>query len=142
MSAGRRERGMRALRWIIAGTFLTTALHYTHNFAEIEQYPPSRFASTEAIQVGIALAWPVLTVVGLIGYRLYARGRDAPARVCLLAYSLLGFFTLGHFFEGDLGIAPFWYATVFTDALAGLALVAFVLWSRLGSVSAASPGRA
>ena len=41
-----------------------------------------------------------------------------------------------HFLDGSPDIAPFWYATIFTDGLAGMAIVAFTAWSAL-----AGPGR-
>ena len=44
-------------------------------------------------------------------------------------YSLTGLVTLGHFIYGNPKIPAFFYATLFTDALTGLAVLAFALWS-------------
>ena len=64
--------------------------------------------------------------------RLYSRGRFGPAYACLLAYALLGLTTPAQFVDGSPDIALFWYATIFTDGLAGLAILMFTAWSALG----------
>ena len=80
------------------------------------------------MKVAIVLSWP-LTAIGLYGYRLYAAGRFREAHICLLLYAPLGLLTPAHFLYGDPDIPAFFYATIFTDALAGLAVVGFVVWS-------------
>jgi len=121
--------GLNALRWIIGATIVSTALHYTHNFVAIEDYPQSDLASNTAVQVAIVLSWPILTALGLYGYRLYERGRLREAQACLLTYSLLGLVTLGHFLDGTPDIPAVFFATIFTDFLCGLALIGFVAWT-------------
>ncbi len=123
------ETRLSVLRLIIAFTAISTALHYAHNYFQIEHYPPADFATNNTIKVAILISWPLLTAIGMLGYALYARRGYAPAYVCLIAYSLLGLVTLGHFTEGSPHIGPFWYATIFTDAIGGVALLAFVAWS-------------
>ena len=81
-------------------------------------------------------SWPLLTAIGLLGYRLYSRRRYPAAHACLTLYSLTGIATLGHFLDGSPNIPAFWYATIFTDGLAGFAVLAFTAWS----VLATSPG--
>jgi hypothetical protein len=107
----------------------STAIHYTHNFVEIDQYPPSGVVGNGFVQGAILLSWPLLTAIGLIGYRAYARRRYPTAHACLVTYSFLGLVTVGHFLNGVPDIAPVFFATIFTDGLAGLALVAFTAWS-------------
>jgi hypothetical protein len=114
-----------ALRLILGFSIVSTAVHYTHNFVEMDQYP----GGGTAVKVAILLSWPVLTAIGLYGYRLYARGRFHEAHVCLLLYAPLGLLTPAHFLYGEPDIPRFFYATLFTDALAGLAVVGFVVWS-------------
>lgn len=125
------------LGWILAFSVVSTAAHFTHNFVEVDQYP-DELVSGEVIRAAILVSWPLLTAVGLLGYALYARGRYLPAHVCLAVYSLLGISTLGHFLDGPPDIAPLWFATIFTDALAGAAILAFVLLSARETASAAS----
>ena len=80
----------------------------------------------------VVLFWPVLTAIGLLGYRLYKRGRYYPAHVCLAIYSVTGLSTLAHFLGGTPKIPPFFFATIFTDGLAGLSILAFVVVSARG----------
>jgi len=113
---------------ILAGT-ASTGAHYTHNYLEIEHYPRSDLISNAVIQAGILVSWPLLTAVGLAGYRLYALRKYRAAQVCLALYSPLGLITLGHFLFGSPDIPAFWYATIFTDALTSLGVLAFAAWS-------------
>lgn len=121
----------RLLATIVAFTLASTALHYSHNYLQIEHYPPADFATNHTIQIAILISWPALTVAGLLGFWLYTRGLMPSAYACLITYSALGLVTLGHFTEGSPQIPPFWYATIFTDAVGGLAILAFVAWSVL-----------
>ena len=121
---------LNALKAILAFTILSTGLHFTHNFVAIDQYPDS-FVSGGVLQVAILLFWPLFTAIALLGYRLYAQGRYSYAHACLLGYSFFALTTLGHFLDGSPDIAPFWFATIFTDALGGLATLAFTLSSML-----------
>lgn len=122
--------GVTALRAIIAFNLLSTSLHYTHNFVMAGCYPTVfPFVDATAYRIGIIIFWPLLTAIGLRGYRLYRAGETRRPRRMLAAYSLLGLTTLGHFFGGNPDIPPFFYATLFTDFLAGSALLAFVAWT-------------
>ena len=116
---------MTALRVILGFSILSTAAHYTHNFVYAEDYP----GSGPAVKVAIVLSWPLLTAIAIYGYRLYAAGRFREAHVCLLLYAPLALLTPAHFLYGEPDIPAFFYATIFTDGLAGLAVVGFVVWS-------------
>jgi hypothetical protein len=113
------------LRGIFAFSILSTGAHYSHNFVAMDDYP----GGGPAVKVAIVLSWPLLTAIGLYGYRLYAEGRYHDARIHLLIYSLTGLITPLHFVYGSPDIPPFWYATIFTDFVAGAAIIAFVVWS-------------
>ncbi len=122
------DRRLRLLRGLLAFGIVSTGVHFTHNFVAIDQYP-SGFISDGVIQVAIVVSWPLLTAVGIVGYRLYAHGRYASAHPCLLSWSVLGLLTPFHFLNGNPDIALPFYVTIFTDGLAGLAMVGFVAWS-------------
>ena len=125
-----RRPGTRALQVIIAFNLVSTAIHYSHNFVEASSYPPVfPFVNETAYKVGIVVFWPLLTALGLWAYRLYARGETRRPRVLLTAYAILGFSTIGHFLGGEPQIAPFPYATIFTDFFGGSALLVFVAWT-------------
>ena len=116
---------VRALRLILCFSILSTAAHYTHNFIRADDYP----GSGPAVQLAIVLSWPLLTAIGLYGYRLYAGGRFREAHVCLLLYAPLGILTPAHFLYGEPDIPPFFYITIVTDGIAGMGIVGFVIWS-------------
>ncbi len=125
------DQGQRllALRVILAAGIASTAIHYAHNFVAVADYPGPHGAMDTVTRVAIAIAWPTLTAIGLLGYRRYAQRRYREAQACLLIYSITGLATLGHFAYGSPDIPALFYATLFTDALTALAVVAFVLWS-------------
>ncbi len=117
------------LKAILAASMLSTAIHYTDNFVQVKSYPGPGGSFYTVVRVAIVIGWPLLTAIGLIGYRRYREHRYQEARVCLCVYSLTGLVTLGHFIYGNPKIPGFFYATLFTDTLCGLAVLAFVLWS-------------
>jgi hypothetical protein len=123
------RRRLTLLKTIIAASMLSTAIHYTHNFIAVNRYPGPGGSFYTVVRVAIVVGWPLLTAIGLVGYRRYRERRYSEAHVCLSVYSLTGLATLGHFIYGNPKIPAFFYATLFTDALAGLAVLAFVLWS-------------
>ena len=123
------DRRLVLLRWLLGASVVSTALHFTHNFVAIEQYPQSEAVSNTATQVAIVVAWPIFTAIGLLGLLRYTQGRLAAAHLLLAVYALLPLSTLGHYTTGNPDIAPFWYATIITDRLLGIALLAFVVWS-------------
>jgi hypothetical protein len=128
------------LQAILGATILSTAIHYTHNFIEVHRYPGPHGAFDTITRVLIVLTWPVLTGIGLVAYRRYREGRYLQARVGLAIYSTTGLVTLGHFIFGSPHIPALFYATLFTDALAGLAVLTFAL--RYAQPDAAVPERA
>jgi hypothetical protein len=130
--------GLTALKVILGAGILSTAIHYTHNFIAVSHYPGPKSLYT-AVRILIVVAWPLLTYIGLTGYRRYREGRDREARVCLSVYSLTGLATLGHFLYGNPHIPAFFYATLFTDALTGLAVLGFVAWSAGVDAGAGAP---
>ncbi|HEV2812693.1 MAG TPA: hypothetical protein VGW10_05510 [Solirubrobacteraceae bacterium] len=120
--------GTRILKWIVGFGALTTAVHFTHNFVKIEDYPESPIPDW-VVQAAIVVSWPVFTWIAIRGYRLYAERGVGAARPWLLWYAAFTLFSLGHFTEGNPDIPPVFYATIFTDVLAGVLVVAFVAWA-------------
>lgn len=119
------------LAGILVTSIISTGFHYAHNYFEIDQYPDASWVSNSTTQAAIVVFWPLLTAAGIAGYWLYSRRRYFAAHVGLAIYSLTGLATLGHFMDGNPDIGPVWYATIFTDALVGIAMLAFVGWSIL-----------
>jgi hypothetical protein len=118
------HRSKTLLGVVLALGIVSTATHYAHNYAMPELYPPGNVAVT---RIGVLVSWPLLTAVGLWGYRLYAEGRFRAARWALIAYSPLGISTIFHFAAGVPQVPPFFFATIFTDFITGLAVLFFAL---------------
>ncbi len=120
--------GKGALKAILAFGIASTAIHFTHNFVEIEDYPASAIPDW-AVQAAIVVSWPLFTWIAIRGYRAYAGRGIAAARPLLVAYGLFALVALGHFTSGSPDIPAVWYATIFTDALAGVLVLGFVAWA-------------
>lgn len=115
------------LKVLLGATICSSALHYTHNFVMASMYPPlpPLFPTPLAFQIGIVIAWPLLTAVGLWGYRQYAAGRLRRAGWALIVYSTVGTTTIGHFLGPIPEIPPFFMVTIFTDFITGAAMLIF-----------------
>ena len=114
------------LKAILAFGIVTTAVHFTHNFVKIEDYPDS-FIPDWVVQTAIVASWPLFTWIAIRGYRLYVEDGIGAARPWLLWYAAWTLFSLGHFTEGNPDVPPVFYATIFTDVLAGVLLAAFLI---------------
>ena len=95
---------------------------------QVDQYPDD-LVSGGVVRVAIVISWPLFTLLALRAYRLYAQGRQREAHPLLFAYAFFCMTTAGHFLDGVPDIAPFWFATIFTDVAAGLAVLAFTVSS-------------
>lgn len=116
------------LRAILAASILSTAIHYTHNFIAVKHYPGPGGSFYTVIRVAIVVAWPLLTYIGLTGYRRFTEGRYQEARAAFITYSYTGLTSILHFAFGNPKIPAFFYATLFTDFLTGLSVLLFALW--------------
>jgi hypothetical protein len=123
------EKGLAPLRVILGFSLLSTAIHYTHNAIRYADYPQLQGVTPLVGGIVVAFVWVLLTAFGWLGYRAYRRGRYLRALAFLLVYSLAGMITLAHFLTGVPRIPAFWFATIFTDAAAGLALWVFLTWA-------------
>jgi hypothetical protein len=133
------DNRIKLLRGLITFSVLSTAIHFTHNFFYVDEYPQASYASNTLTQIGVIVLWPLLTAAGLYGYRLYKERRYTPANLLIGLYSALGLITPLHFTAGNPDIPPFFYATIFTDGLAGLSLLLFALYSVREPLPEASP---
>ena len=123
------DNRVRLLRGLIAFSVLSTAIHFTHNFFYVDEYPQASYTSNTLTQVGVIVLWPLLTAAGLYGYHLYKERRYTTANLLIGAYSALGLITPLHFTAGNPDVPTFFYITIFTDGLAGLFLLLFALYS-------------
>lgn len=123
------EKGLTPLRVILGFSLLTTTLHYAHNVIRAADYPQIPGVSVLAAQIVVAFGWVLFTAFGWLGYRAYLRENYPRALAFLLVYSLSGLASAGHFLVGVPRIPAFWFATIFTDSAAALALWVFVTWA-------------
>ncbi|WP_205661162.1 hypothetical protein [Amycolatopsis vastitatis] len=123
------DKGLAALRVILGFSLVSTTIHYAHNTIRVADYPQLPGVPTLAAGIVVAFGWVLFTTFGWFGYRAYRQGRYPQALAFLLVYSLAGMITLGHFLTGIPRIPPFFFATIFTDAAAGLALWVFLTWA-------------
>jgi hypothetical protein len=113
---------------VVVGSILVTLFHFTDNYVSIDTYPQPDWIS----QAVVAVSWPVFTAFGVVGLVLYRRGQLTRAHPFLVAYAYTGLSSLGHFLSGP----PSEFTTrglisVFTDGIAGSAVLAVALWSIL-----------
>ena len=134
-----RSKGLGPLRVILAFTLVSTALHYAHNTVRAADYPQIPGISVLAAQIVVAASWVVFTAFGVAGYRAFLAGRYWRSLAFLLVYSLSGLASAGHFLVGVPQIPAFWFATIFTDSAAALAMWIFLCWAavRLNRVGVA-----
>ncbi|MDT7797002.1 MAG: hypothetical protein QOI78_435 [Actinomycetota bacterium] len=124
-----KDKGLAPLRAILGFSLLSTTLHYAHNTIRVADYPQLPGVPAVVAGVVVAFGWVLFTAFGFFGYRAYTQGRYPRALAFLLVYSLAGMITLGHFLTGVPQIPGFWFATIFTDAAAGIALWVFLIWA-------------
>ena len=122
-------KGLTPLRVILGFSLVSTTIHYTHNAIRVADYPQLPGVPAMVAGIVVAFGWVLFTTFGWLGYRAYRQGRYPRALAFLLVYSLAGMITLGHFLTGVPQIPGFFFATIFTDAAAGLALWAFLTWA-------------
>ena len=117
------------LRALLIAAAVTTAVHYTHNVVAYDRYPSADWASFITAPV-VAIAWFVFTTFGVLGYVRYRQGRMRAASAYLAAFSLSGFFTLGHWLPGQEGgdISPLMTVSILLDGVMGAAMLGYAVW--------------
>lgn len=114
----------RTLRLLLAAGILSTAVHYTDNVVNVDDFPQPGWVDRPTVWI----AWVLLTAIGLLGYRLYTRGNFFAAHGLLAVYSYTGLSSLGHYLYGT--PEPFLRnLSIVADGLTGAAILAFVVWS-------------
>ncbi len=116
------------LKLILVASIVSTAIHFTDNYQFIEHYPQPTWVTAPSIYQ----SWMILTTVGIIGYWLYKSRQFWFAYLCLSIYSLTGLASSGHYLYGSWSQFSFkMHLFIWTDAITGSAVFAFVLWSLL-----------
>jgi hypothetical protein len=117
--------------WLLALLIVNaifTILHYTDNFVSYDKYPQPAWITPD----GIYLAWIALTIFGIVGYLFYARNAFWTAYLCLGIYSITGISSPAHYFYPAHHVfSQKMHLLIWTDAIAGISLLFFILWSAL-----------
>jgi hypothetical protein len=115
------------LRVLLSAAIASSAVHYMHNFVMASMYPPlpPLLPDAQSFRIGILVAWPALTAVGLWGYTQYVAGRMRRAGWAFVVYSAVGVTTIGHFLGPTPEIPTFFFVTIFTDFITGMAMLIF-----------------
>jgi hypothetical protein len=119
-------RGIGTLRVLMGALIVSTAIHYTDNAVAVDEYPGTEPGGA----VGVPLFWLGFTIAGLIGYRLYTRGREPLAQVLIGVFAYSGISSIGHYlYDGMDELATWQNVSVLVDIALGSALLAWVIWS-------------
>lgn len=111
--------------------FAVSVVHYVDNYVNYDDYPepgPDDLPAPSATVVG--LAWFVFTAFGLLGVRLWFRGRATASAVALTAYSVSGLVGFAHYAVPGATDMVWWRQThVVVDIVCGIAVLGFALWA-------------
>jgi len=113
----------RALPWLWLLYCVASLLHFAHNAEHVADYPnlPGWLSRGD-----IYLAWCAVALVGIVGFALYARGRELLGLTVLAVYAALGFDGLLHYGRAPLSAHNVaMNTTILTEVVAaGLLLLA------------------
>ena len=125
---GSRIKPRTVLLTLLIACVVSTAIHYTDNTLNIDQYPKAGPVNATVV----ALTWLMLTPAAILGYRLYADAKMLPAYGVLAVYAFVGLSTPAHYTSSSFEDFAAWRnASILTDGVTGAALLAFVPWSIL-----------
>ena len=124
---------------VVLTSVLVTTLHYADNYLNLTEYPGPDWIAQEVV----VLAWVLFTLIGVAAYLLYRAGRAVESGLYLLAYSVTGLSSLGHYAHGaPEDFTAKMHAGIWADGFVGLAvaLLGVIILSRFRS-SDVSRGR-
>ena len=118
-------------KWLLAILLFSiaiTSIHYTDNALFIDNYPEPEWITTS----GVFITWGVMTLVAVVSYWLYQQQYFWFSYFLLGIYSITGLSSLTHYFYGTMSqFSGKMHLFIWSDAIAGLAVVAFIVWSAL-----------
>lgn len=114
---------LRLVKGVLLVSVASTAIHYTDNYIYIDEYPQPDYINHELI----ALAWVLLTLIGIAGYLFYRDGKRGPAAAYLFVYSYTGLSSLGHYVFGG-HFSTKMHVLIWLDGITGAAVALCALW--------------
>jgi len=116
------------LLFLVIVNAISTILHYTDNFVDYDKYPQPAWITPDSIY----LAWIALTICGVLGYLFYVKNAFWSAYLCLGIYSITGVSSPAHYlYPAHHAFSGKMHLLIWTDAIAGISLLFFILWSAL-----------
>jgi hypothetical protein len=113
---------------IVIFNLVSTWLHYTDNAIFVDRYPEPSWFTTSGVFATVIL----MTPIGLLGYWLYTQQKFWLSYAALGLYSITSISSPGHYlYPGAMAMSLKMHGLVWLDAIAGLSLISFVLWSIL-----------
>jgi hypothetical protein len=120
------SRQQKILSAIIIINIISTWLHYTDNALYLDKYPGPAWFTTPGVFATVI----VMTPVGLLGYWLYHRQAFWWSYLALGLYSITSVSSPGHYlFPMMHAMSLKMHELIWSDALSGISLIAFILWS-------------
>ena len=117
--------------WLLAVlifSIVITSIHYTDNAIFVDRYPEPEWFTTS----GVFLTWAILTLVAMISYWLYSQEHFWSSYFLLGMYAGTGLSSPAHYFYGELSqFSIKMHVLIWIDVIAGLSVVAFIIWSAL-----------
>jgi putative effector of murein hydrolase len=122
------QEGKTWLLSILIFSIVITCIHYTDNAIYVNRYPEPQWFTTS----GVLITWIVMTQIGIISYWLYSKQNYWLSYFLLGMYAGKGLSSPAHYFYGELSqFSMKMHTLIWTDVIAGLSVVAFLIWSLL-----------
>ena len=113
---------------ILVFSIAITSIHYTDNAIFVDDYPEPEWITTS----GVFITWGVMTLIGIITYWIYSKQNYWLSYLLLGIYAGTGLSSPAHYFYGELSQFSFkMHALIWSDVIAGLSVVGFIIWSAL-----------
>ncbi|MDJ0697423.1 MAG: hypothetical protein QNJ49_17800 [Mastigocoleus sp. MO_167.B18] len=113
---------------LVIFNIVSTTLHYTDNAIFVDLYPEPEWFTT----AGVFATLIFMTPFGLLGYWLYRQGLFWWSYLCLGFYSITSVSSPGHYlYPMIIPMSVKMHLLIWCDAIAGLSLIGFIIWSGL-----------
>ena len=124
----RRKNSQIVLLILVVFNIISTTLHYTDNALFVDQHPEPEWFTTTGVFATLIL----MTPFGVLGYWLYSRGLFWLSYLCLGFYSITSISSPGHYLYPMVNSMSLkMHLLIWCDAIAGLSLIGFIIWSAL-----------
>ncbi|WP_019508381.1 hypothetical protein [Pleurocapsa sp. PCC 7319] len=123
-----KKRSKTSLLPILIFSIVITSIHYTDNAIFVHDYPEPEWFTTS----GVFITWVVMTLIGIISYWVYSKQKYWLSYFLLGIYAGTGLSSPAHYFYGSLSqFSIKMHILIWTDVIAGLSIVGFIIWSFL-----------